>query len=76
MTDQGNRKKWCRYCNWLTVKRGICICTRRGMIIPIERAKKTNKCPEFEMNPIDALGINPYGYRPRKKKRIFKKKNA
>lgn len=33
-----------------------------------EHIKRTNKCKDFEFNPIDALGENEKGYQPRQKK--------
>lgn len=55
--------KYCRYCNHIVVKHGKCSCPTRGRdFIPINNVKWKNKCPVFDLNPIDALGINTVGY--------------
>ena len=66
--------KYCRYCNHIVVKHGKCSCPTRGRdFIPINNVKWKNKCPDFDLNPIDALGINTVGYienRGRKGRRV------
>ena len=56
--------QYCRYCtymccgdaNWCSVKKRT---------FSDASIKSTNRCKDFELNPIDALGENPNEYKPR-----------
>lgn len=64
--------QYCRYCthmvcgdaNW---------CTLKNFTFTDKEICRTNKCREFELNTIDALGINKDGYKP--KERTIKEDN-
>lgn len=43
-------------------------CCVRKRCYSDEHIKRTNNCKDFDLNPIDALGENDKGYRPRKPK--------
>lgn len=59
--------QYCRYCTNM-----VCgdanYCSVRKICFTDAKIKRTNKCKDFEFNPIDALGENADGYRPRQKK--------
>lgn len=59
--------QYCRYCSSLVVG-DINYCTTKDKSISESAAKATNKCKDFELNPIDAFGENEKGYQPREKK--------
>ena len=60
-------KQYCRYCAYM-----VCgdwnYCEVNKVTYSDEKIKRANKCKQFELNPIDALGENPNGYKPRKQK--------
>ena len=43
-------------------------CTLKNFTFTDKEICRTNKCREFELNPIDALGINKDGYKPKEQK--------
>lgn len=43
-------------------------CSVRQKTYSDDHIKRTNRCRDFELNPLDALRINSKGYRPRKQK--------
>ena len=59
--------QYCRYCTYM-----VCgdanYCSVRQKTYSDDHIKRTNRCRDFEFNPIDALGENPNEYRPRKHK--------
>lgn len=59
--------QYCRYCNNM-----VCgdanYCSVRQETYSTAFIKRSNKCKDFEFNPIDALFENVEGYRPRQKK--------
>ena len=59
--------QYCRYCSNM-----VCgdanYCTVKEQLFSDEYIKATNKCKEFDLNPIDALGENIKGYHPREHK--------
>ena len=57
--------QYCRYCNNLVTGNGT-YCTFHMKELSDSYAKRTNKCKDFEFNPIDAYGENEKGYTPRK----------
>lgn len=61
--------QYCRYCNNM-----VCgdanYCSVKKRCYSDEHIKRTNKCKDFEFNPMDALGENPDGYKPREKKQM------
>ena len=60
--------QYCRYCNNFVTGNGS-YCTLFEKEMSDEAAKRTNRCPGFEFNPIDAFDENANGYQPRKPKR-------
>lgn len=38
-----------------------------NIAVTVQICKRPNKCKDFELNPIDALGENPKDYKPRDK---------
>lgn len=59
--------QYCRYCTYMTVG-DVNYCSKKRFIFTDKEICRTNKCREFELNPIDALGVNKDGYKPRKRK--------
>ena len=59
--------QYCRYCENM-----VCgdsnYCTVREECFSDEYVKRVNKCKDFDLNEIDALGENERGYIPRKGK--------
>ena len=57
--------QYCRYCSNM-----ICgdenYCTEHKECYTDKQICRPNKCKDFDLNPIDALGINDKGYKPRK----------
>ena len=60
--------QYCRYCQHFVTGNGNW-CEAKEISPSFEYSMRTNKCKEFELNPIDAYGINENGYQPRKPKR-------
>lgn len=60
-------KQYCRYCAGLVAGNGT-YCTKKNKEMSDSAAKHTNKCKDFELNPIDAFGETD-GYKPRKERR-------
>lgn len=58
--------QYCRYCANL-VYGDSCYCEVKRECLDYDKCKRPNKCKDFELNPIDALGENPKGYKPREK---------
>ena len=58
--------QYCRYCAHFVTGNGNW-CEERGIEPSDERAKRPNKCKQFEFNPIDAFDIGRE-YKPREKK--------
>ena len=60
-------KQYCRYCTYM-----VCgdanYCSVRETTYSDSYIKKQNRCRDFELNPVDALGENSRGYRPREQK--------
>lgn len=56
--------QYCRYCSYMVCGDANYCCVRKRTYSD-EYIKRTNKCKLFKPNPIDALGENPKGYRPR-----------
>ena len=56
--------QYCRYCSHM-----ICgdanYCSKKVRTYSTETIKRPNQCKDFELNPVDALGENPKGYKPR-----------
>lgn len=56
--------QYCRYCAYM-----VCgdanYCTEKQYTKTDEQIKRSNKCKEFLLNPIDALYENTEGYKPR-----------
>ena len=60
--------QYCRYCSNM-----VCgdanYCTVREVCLTDEYIKRTNKCKDFDFNPLDALGlVHEYQPRPKKEK--------
>lgn len=59
--------QYCRYCAYM-----VCgdanWCSEKKKTFTEKQICSTNRCKDFELNPIDALGINSDGYKPRKPK--------
>lgn len=62
-------KQYCRYCAYL-VCGDVCFCEKKNWVKTHSSCKQRNKCNNFEFNPIDALGENLKGYKPREEKQI------
>lgn len=60
--------QYCRYCSWFVTGNGN-YCEKKRTEPTDVQAKRTNRCMDFELNPIDAFGENPDGYRPREKRK-------
>lgn len=60
-------KQYCRYCAYMCCGDANW-CSVRHRTYTDGYIKKPNKCKDFELNPIDALGENPKVYKPRKPK--------
>jgi hypothetical protein len=43
-------------------------CTLKNFTFTDKEICRTNKCRDFELNTIDALGINKDGYKPKERK--------
>ena len=56
--------QYCRYCSHL-VYGDVCFCEKKRWVKSYNSCKKPNKCKDFELNPIDALGENQKDYKPR-----------
>ena len=71
VTEQGGNtmKQYCRYCAHL-VYGDVCFCDKKNWVKSYDSCKQRNRCKDFEFNPIDALGENLNGYKPREKKQI------
>ncbi len=56
--------QYCRYCSHM-----VCgdanYCSKKEQCYSDEHIKRTNKCKDFDFNPIDALYENQEGYKPR-----------
>lgn len=56
--------QYCRYCNNM-----VCgdanYCTKHNECYTDKQICRPNKCKDFDLNSIDALGINPKEYKPR-----------
>lgn len=63
-------KQYCRYCANL-VYGDVCYCEVKRACLNYESCKRPNKCTDFELNPIDALGENPKEYAPRATKTLY-----
>ena len=59
--------QYCRYCSWFVTGNGD-YCTKDERELSESYAKRTNKCKNFDLNPIDAYGENKNGYQPRKQR--------
>lgn len=59
--------QYCRYCAYM-ICGDVNYCEARLTAYSNKHIKSTNRCKEFEFNPIDALGENSDGYKPRGKK--------
>lgn len=59
--------QYCRYCNNM-----VCgdanYCSVRQETYSEAYIKRSNRCKDFEFNPMDALFENTDGYKPRQKK--------
>jgi hypothetical protein len=64
-------KQYCRYCANL-VYGDSCFCEKKRWVKSYNSCKQPNKCKDFELNPIDALGENPKEYKPREKNKDMK----
>lgn len=66
--------QYCRYCQFM-----VCgdanYCEVKKRTFTTQYIKTPNNCKYFILNPIDALGENKYGYRPREKKTEEKDNN-
>lgn len=60
-------KQYCRYCANL-IYGDSCYCEVKRECLNYNSVKRPNKCKDFELNPIDALGENLKEYKPREKK--------
>lgn len=67
--------QYCRYCSWFVTGNGN-YCEKHGTEPSDSYAKSTNRCKDFDLNPIDAYGENPNEYQPRKAKRADEKQIA
>lgn len=61
-------RQYCRYCN------NMCCgdanyCTVKQRCYSDKALRQPNRCKDFEFNPVDAMGLNPRGYNPRRPKR-------
>lgn len=61
--------QYCRYCTYMCCGDAN-YCSVRQKTYSDAHIKRPNKCRDFEFNPIDAIRMNRYGYRPRKPKQI------
>lgn len=61
-------KQYCRYCAYL-VYGDFCFCEKKRWLKSYSSCKQPNKCKDFELNPIDALGENLKEYKPRKEQK-------
>lgn len=56
--------QYCRYCSHM-----ICgdfnYCNKKYTVFSDKQLCTPNKCRDFDLNPIDALGLNQNGYKPR-----------
>ena len=59
--------QYCRYCIYFVTGNGN-YCEMKHTEPSDEQAKRTNRCKDFDLNPIDAFGENEAGYRPRVRK--------
>ena len=59
--------QYCRYCSWFVTGNGN-YCEKKCFEPSNSYAKSTNRCKDFDLNPIDAYGESPNGYQPRKPK--------
>ena len=64
--------QYCRYCAWLVTGNGT-YCTAHEKEMPDKACKRTNKCKDFELNPMDAYAENLEGYKPRRAKKTVHK---
>ena len=60
--------QYCRYCSELIVG-DFAYCYVKKKQISETAAKKTNKCPHFDLNKVDAFLENEKGYQPRQEKK-------
>lgn len=60
-------KQYCRYCANLVYGDSY-YCEVKRRCLSYDGCKRPNKCKDFELNPIDALGENPNDYKPREKR--------
>ena len=61
-------RQYCRYCAWLVAGNGT-YCTKQNKEMSDSVAKHTNKCKDFELNPMDAF-FETQGYKPRGERRL------
>ena len=59
--------QYCRYCTFMHCGDANW-CSKKNTTFTDEQLCRTNTCKFFDLNPIDALGINTEGYSPRKPK--------
>lgn len=58
--------QYCRYCAWCCYG-DFTWCEKRQKIMSEVSAKRSNRCKDFVLNPIDAFHENERGYVPRRK---------
>ena len=58
--------QYCRYCTYCCYGDAVW-CEKHQATLSERYAKGTNKCKDFELNPIDAFHENERGYVPRRK---------
>ena len=59
--------QYCRYCTFMHCGDANW-CEKKNTTFTDKQICRTNKCKFFDLNPIDALGVNLEGYSPRKQK--------
>lgn len=59
--------QYCRYCAYMCCGDAN-YCSVKKRCYSDEHIKRTNKCKDFDLCPIDALGENTSGYKPRERK--------
>lgn len=58
--------QYCRYCAYCCYGDAVW-CEKHQRTMSESRAKRSNHCKDFELNPIDVFYENERGYVPRKK---------
>ena len=58
--------QYCRYCAYCCYGDAVW-CEKHQRTMSESRAKRSNRCKDFELNPIDVFYENEHGYVPRKK---------